>query len=124
MIEGVDAEDHHGRLSVTETARWYIPNGPNGAVIVVDAGGGRAAGGGQGIVGCSSGDASWDFANFGRGVITSESPRATSVNPFPFLILNLCQLNRCHPDRPATSEDDNHRLNVDKGRRKPTYQHH
>ena len=77
-----------------------------------------------GIVGCSSGDASPDFANFGRGVITSESPHATSVNPFPFLILNLCQLNRCHLDRPATSDDDNHRLNVDKGRRQQTHQYH
>ena len=51
MIEGVDAEDHHGRLSVTETAWWYVPNGPNGVAIVVSAGGGWAAGGGCGHCG-------------------------------------------------------------------------
>ena len=51
LVDGVDAKDHHSQLSVTEAARWYVPNSANGAVIVVDAGGGRAAGG-DGCGGC------------------------------------------------------------------------
>lgn len=35
-VDGIEAEDHHGQLSVTEAARWYVPNGVSSAAIVVN----------------------------------------------------------------------------------------
>ena len=41
MVKDIDTEDCHGQLFVMEAALWYVPNGINNTVIVVNAGGDR-----------------------------------------------------------------------------------
>lgn len=45
VVEDINAEGCHSQLLVME-AGWYVPNGVNDAIIVVNTGSGRDAGGG------------------------------------------------------------------------------